>query len=204
MPKIRSWPALVPGVLMLLCGTTGAVASPAAPGSHPPPPAPGPRVQPVSAATCSGDQWPWGCVAECESGNRWNLNTGNGFYGGLQFRQSTWEAYGGLAHAKRADLATRRQQITVAEDVLRWHGWSAWPVCSKKYGLSGRAHTVQPRDTLTSVARRFTVPGGWKALYQANRKTVGANPDRIRPGMILTLPGLKPAPKAATPPLSRA
>ncbi|QGV81369.1 transglycosylase family protein [Streptomyces ficellus] len=201
MPKIRLWPAIVPAVLLLVSGATYAGAAPAVPGGHPPPPAPGPRVQPGpaagAAAGCADDQWPWGCVAECESGGRWNLNTGNGFYGGLQFKQSTWEAYGGLAHARRADLATRPQQIAVAEEVLRWHGWNAWPVCSKKHGLSGRAHTVQPRDTLTSVARRFKVPGGWKALYKANQKVVGADPDKIRPGMMLTLPGLKPAPKAA-------
>ncbi|MEV3993170.1 transglycosylase family protein [Streptomyces sp. NPDC049837] len=202
MPKIRLWPAVVPAVLLLVTGATNAVAAPAAPGSHPPPPAPGPRSEAVrGAAGCADDQWPWGCVAECESGGRWNLNTGNGYYGGLQFKQSTWETYGGLAHAPRADLASRRQQITVAEEVLRWQGWVAWPTCSKKYGLSGRAHTVRPKDTLTSVARRFKVPGGWKALYKANQKTVGADPDTIRPGTMLALPGLKPAPKgAAVPP----
>ncbi|TDF40730.1 LysM peptidoglycan-binding domain-containing protein [Streptomyces sp. WAC05374] len=203
MPKIRLWPALAPAVLLLVSGTTTAGAAPTAPGSHPPPPAPGPRGHVVRAAACAADQWPWGCLAECESSGRWNLNTGNGFYGGLQFKQSTWETYGGLTHAPRADLATRRQQITVAEEVLRWHGWSAWPTCSKRYGLSGRAHTVQPHDTLTAVARRFKVPGGWKALYQGNRKTVGTDPNTIRPGMLLSLPGLRPAPKAAALPPKR-
>ncbi|MFF8291632.1 transglycosylase family protein [Streptomyces sp. NPDC016309] len=193
---------MLPGVLLLVWGTTGAAAAvaPAAPGAHPPPPAPGPRARPVPTAGCAADQWPWGCVAECESGGRWHLNTGNGYYGGLQFKQSTWETYGGRAHARRADLATRRQQITVAEEVLRWQGWGAWPTCSKKYGLAGRAHTVQPGDTLTSVARRFKVPGGWNALYKANTKIVGADPNRIRPGMMLGLPGLRPAPRAAVPP----
>ncbi|GGU56028.1 LysM peptidoglycan-binding domain-containing protein [Streptomyces lavendofoliae] len=203
MPKIRLWPGALPAVLLLAWGTTAAVAAPAGPGSHPPPPASGPGARTASAPGCAGDQWPWGCVADCESSGRWNLNTGNGFYGGLQFKQSTWEAYGGLAHARRADLATRPQQIAVAEEVLRWHGWKAWPVCSKKYGLSGRAHTVQPDDTLSFVARRFKVPGGWKALYKANHKVVGSDPDRIRPGMMLTLPGLKPAPKAAAVPAPR-
>ncbi|MER7108980.1 transglycosylase family protein [Streptomyces sp. NPDC000229] len=197
MPKIRLWPAVLPAVLLSVAGTTSAGAAPDARGAHPPPPAPGPGAQPLPAAGCAGDQWPWGCVAECESGGRWNLNTGNGFYGGLQFKQSTWETYGGLTHARRADLATRAQQISVAQEVLRWHGWAAWPTCSKKYGLSGRAHTVQHHDTLTSVARRFKVPGGWKALYKANRKVVGADPNLIRPGKMLSLPGLKPAPKAA-------
>ncbi|ORT60131.1 transglycosylase family protein [Streptomyces sp. CB03238] len=181
MPKIRLWPAVAPAVLLMGWGTTSAVAAPAV---H-------------TAADCAGDQWPWGCVAECESGGRWNLDTGNGYYGGLQFKQSTWEAYGGLTYAPRADLATRKQQITVAEEVLRRHGWAAWPTCSKKYGLSGRAHTVQPGDMLISVAHRFKVPGGWKALYKANKKVIGADPNRIRPGMMLSLPGLKPAPKSA-------
>ncbi|OKJ97070.1 peptidoglycan-binding protein [Streptomyces sp. CB03234] len=181
MPKIRLWPAVAPAVLLLGWGTTSAVAAPAV---H-------------TAADCAGDQWPWGCVAECESGGRWDLDTGNGYYGGLQFKQSTWEAYGGLTYAPRADRATRKQQITVAEEVLRLHGWAAWPTCSKKYGLSGRVHTVQPGDMLISVARRFKVPGGWKALYKANEKVIGADPNRIRPGMMLSLPGLKPAPKSA-------
>ncbi|MGA5408776.1 transglycosylase family protein [Streptomyces lavendulocolor] len=197
MPKIRLWPGALPAVLLLAWGTTAAAAAPAPSGAHPPPPAPGPRAQPASAADCTRDQWPWGCVADCESGGRWNLNTGNGYYGGLQFKQSTWETYGGLARARRADLATRAQQIAVAEEVLRWHGWKAWPTCSKRHGLAGRAHTVQSGDTLTAVARRFKVPGGWKALHKANGKVVGADPDRIRPGMLLALPGLKPAPKAA-------
>ncbi|MEU6487260.1 transglycosylase family protein [Streptomyces sp. NPDC046887] len=186
MPKIRFWPVLVPAVLLLLAGPAPTALA-AAPGGHPPPPAPGPGAAPT-AADCRTDQWPWGCVADCESSGRWHINTGNGYYGGLQFRQSTWEAYGGLKYATRADLATKQEQITVAQEVLRWQGWSAWPTCSKQYGLSGRAHTVQPGDTLSALARRFKVPGGWKALYQANTKVIGADPDRIRPGTLLSLP----------------
>ncbi|MFF7182266.1 transglycosylase family protein [Streptomyces sp. NPDC008121] len=155
-----------------------------APGSGGPPASGAP---PASAASCAEDQWPWGCVAECESGGRWNTNTGNGFYGGLQFRQSTWVEFGGLRHAARADLATRQQQITVAEDVLRIQGWNAWPVCSRRYGLSGRAHVVQPGDTLSSIARRFGISGGWKALYEANRTLIGADPNRIVTGTMLKI-----------------
>ncbi|MDN3293466.1 transglycosylase family protein [Streptomyces ficellus] len=190
MPKIRFWPALLPAVVLLLTGTTGAEAHSARGVAYPPPPGPGPVSASYAAPACASDQWPWGCVAECESGGRWDLNTGNGFYGGLQFRQSTWEAYGGLKYARRADLATRKEQITVAQEVLRWQGWQAWPTCSKKYGLSGRAHTVQPGDTLTAVAKRFKVQGGWKALYKANKKVIGDDPHLIRPGMMLALPPL--------------
>ncbi|MEU4686628.1 transglycosylase family protein [Streptomyces xinghaiensis] len=78
----------------------------------------------------------WEKVARCESGGDWDINTGNGYYGGLQFSQSTWEAYGGTAHAPRADLATRAQQISVAEAVLAGQGPGAWPVCSRRAGLT--------------------------------------------------------------------
>ncbi|MFI8366656.1 transglycosylase family protein [Streptomyces sp. NPDC085466] len=157
-------------------GATGAV---------PPPPSPGPAG--VPAYPCAEDQWPWGCVAECESGGRWDVNTGNGYYGGLQFWQPTWIDYGGLKYARRADLATRQQQITVAEDVLRVQGWGAWPVCSKRYGLSGRVHTVQAGDTLAAVARRFAVKGGWQRLYEANKGVIGPDPNRLYAGMMLRI-----------------
>ncbi|MBM7166974.1 transglycosylase family protein [Streptomyces sp. G44] len=78
----------------------------------------------------------WNKVAACESGNNWGINTGNGYYGGLQFKQSTWEAYGGTAYASRADRATKDQQIAVAEKVLDAQGPGAWPVCSAKAGLT--------------------------------------------------------------------
>lgn len=136
---------------------------------------------------CAVDQWPWGCVAECESSGRWHINTGNGFYGGLQFWQPTWVEHGGQKYARRADLATRPQQIRIAEEVLRTQGWGAWPVCSKRYGLSGRVHTVQPGDSLGSIARRFAVKGGWQALYAANRSLIGADPNRIVVGTMLRI-----------------
>jgi murein DD-endopeptidase MepM/ murein hydrolase activator NlpD len=78
----------------------------------------------------------WNKVAACESTNNWSINTGNGFYGGLQFTQSTWEAYGGKRYAQRADLATKDQQIAVAERVLKGQGPRAWPVCSVQAGLT--------------------------------------------------------------------
>ncbi|MER5963200.1 transglycosylase family protein [Streptomyces sp. NPDC002057] len=141
----------------------------------------------VPSYPCAKDQWPWGCVAECESSGNWHINTGNGFYGGLQFWHPTWVEFGGQKYALRADLATRQQQITIAEEVLRAQGWGAWPVCSKRYGLSGRVHTVQSGDTLSSIARRFGTKGGWKALYAANRSLIGADPNRVVVGMMLRL-----------------
>lgn len=78
----------------------------------------------------------WDRLAQCEAGGNWNINTGNGYYGGLQFSQGTWEAHGGTQYAPRADLATREQQIAVAERVLATQGWGAWPGCSSSLGLS--------------------------------------------------------------------
>ncbi|QIJ61850.1 transglycosylase family protein [Streptomyces sp. JB150] len=166
----------------LLAGTLPAVAR-----TTPPPPVSSPQTARV-AHECAEDQWPWGCLAECESGGDWHINTGNGYYGGLQFWQPTWEAYGGLKYAARADLATRAQQIAVAQEVVAAQGWEAWPVCAKRYGLTGRAHTVKRGDTLSSIARTYRVAGGWQALYEANKATVGASPDRLEVGMMIALP----------------
>lgn len=78
----------------------------------------------------------WDAVAACESSGNWHINTGNGYYGGLQFTQSTWAAYGGTKYAARADLATKREQILTAEKVLKEQGPGAWPVCSRRAGLT--------------------------------------------------------------------
>ncbi|GAA2821934.1 hypothetical protein GCM10010505_53860 [Kitasatospora aburaviensis] len=78
----------------------------------------------------------WDKVAQCESSGNWSINTGNGFYGGLQFTNSTWAEFGGTAFAARADLATKDQQIAIAEKVLAVQGPGAWPVCSVQAGLT--------------------------------------------------------------------
>ncbi|WP_329342132.1 LysM peptidoglycan-binding domain-containing protein [Streptomyces sp. NBC_01352] len=81
----------------------------------------------------------WDRIAQCESGGNWHINTGNGYYGGLQFSASTWRGYGGTAYAPTADQATRSQQITVATKVQQAQGWGAWPTCSARAGASGSA-----------------------------------------------------------------
>jgi resuscitation-promoting factor RpfA len=86
-------------------------------------------ISPAAAHAATSSEW--NAVAQCESGGNWSINTGNGYYGGLQFSQSTWAAYGGTAYAPRADLATQGQQIAVAEKVLAGQGAGAWPVCGK-------------------------------------------------------------------------
>ena len=74
----------------------------------------------------------WDRLAQCESGGNWSINTGNGYYGGLQFLPSTWRAHGGTGMPHQA---SREEQIRVAKRVLQTQGWSAWPVCSRKLGL---------------------------------------------------------------------
>lgn len=77
----------------------------------------------------------WDQLAQCESTGNWAINTGNGFSGGLQFTDSTWAGFGGTAYAPRAHLATREQQIAVAQKVQAAQGWGAWPACTSKMGL---------------------------------------------------------------------
>ncbi len=77
----------------------------------------------------------WDVVAACESSGNWAINTGNGYQGGLQFAPSTWLGFGGGEFASAAHLATRDEQIAVAEKVLAGQGKGAWPVCGR--GLSG-------------------------------------------------------------------
>jgi uncharacterized protein YabE (DUF348 family) len=76
----------------------------------------------------------WDSLARCEAGGNWAINTGNGFYGGVQFDQNTWERNGGLRYAGRADLATREEQIAIAEVTRARQGWGAWPTCSGRIG----------------------------------------------------------------------
>ena len=77
----------------------------------------------------------WDSIAACESGGNWSINTGNGYSGGLQFAPSTWTAHGGGQYAPTANLATREQQIAIAEKVQASQGWGAWPACTAKLGL---------------------------------------------------------------------
>ena len=88
----------------------------------------------------------WDIVASCESSGNWAINTGNGYHGGLQFAPSTWRGYGGGEFASSAHLATREQQIAIAEKVLAGQGKGAWPTCGR--GLSGPT----PRDVSADTA----------------------------------------------------
>ena len=90
-------------------------------------------MAPTASAAPDSD---WDRLAQCEAGGNWHINTGNGFYGGLQFNQQTWQANGGGEFAATADQASREQQIVVAERVLASQGWGAWPACSASLGLN--------------------------------------------------------------------
>lgn len=272
-----------------------------------------------AGSASAADAATWDRVAECESGGLWSADFGNGLYGGLQFTQETWETYGGTAYAARADLASRSQQIAVAEKALAAQGLLTWATCAPIAGLTndgtapevdpgvaptptpipvpiltapvtptapvsptapvtptapaapgtpaapvesatpGRSvtptepveatpgsgkhrgdptqdetvnpdnsaetgrhaspadgstsdasgntdttgvpgaadstgtqgaegeYTVQPGDSLSEIAQQNALPGGWAALYDANRLTVGADPDLILPGQSLDL-----------------
>ncbi|RDI32173.1 transglycosylase family protein [Lentzea flaviverrucosa] len=150
----------------------------------------------------------WDRIAQCESGNNWSTNTGNGYYGGLQFSQSTWQANGGSGHAHQA---SREEQIRVAESVLRTQGIGAWGACGRRAAgtaqpvrqgqvPAGRKaasrvvplaapstsnpdgdYTVKSGDTLSSIAEELRVDGGWQALVAKNARFL-TNPDLITPG----------------------
>ncbi len=91
---------------------------------------PGTEVPPVSNLAT------WNALAQCEAGGNWAINTGNGYFGGVQFEQGTWERNGGLRYAARADLATKEEQIAIAEVTRARQGWGAWPTCSGRLGTS--------------------------------------------------------------------
>jgi hypothetical protein len=112
--------------------TAAAAAAPAAPAgpaaSDPPEPA-------APAASGAVDDATWDRLAQCESSGNWAINSGNGYYGGLQFDVPTWNAYGGAAFAARPDLATREQQISVANALYAKRGFQPWPACRITLGL---------------------------------------------------------------------
>jgi hypothetical protein len=96
----------------------------------PPPAAPAPR----RATTYAGDSV-WDDLARCESGGNWSINTGNGYYGGLQFSYGTWHDYGGGEFADYPHQASRAEQIIVAERLRAERGYAPWPACRAKLGL---------------------------------------------------------------------
>ncbi|WP_116506022.1 transglycosylase family protein [Micromonospora sp. B006] len=136
----------------------------------------------VGAATLFGPAAPasagvnWDAVARCESGGNWKINTGNGYYGGLQFSRATWNGYGGQKYAARADLASRSEQIAVAEKVLRGQGIGAWPVCGRKGGSASAAATRSERATPKKANPKKTTSKQTAPERAATRR---AAPERV-------------------------
>jgi resuscitation-promoting factor RpfA len=162
----------------------------------------------VAPAAFAASDSTWDRLAECESGGRWDVNTGNGYFGGLQFSPSTWRAFGGGEFAPSAHQASRAQQIVVAERTLAEQGWGAWPACSRRLGLTEGAtpreapapaqpvrltapvtngdYVVRAGDTLSRIAAAQGVEGGWQAIVAKN-PALAANPNLIVEGQRLTL-----------------
>ncbi|MFE3557567.1 transglycosylase family protein [Streptomyces sp. NPDC059193] len=115
---------------------------------------------PLLAATnaSAADTSTWDKVAECESGGAWSANFGSGQYGGLQFTQEQWSNAGGLDFAARADLASRSQQIAVAERVLASQGPQAWPLCAASAGLDGQGPAAEVDPGLPGGSQAGTAP----------------------------------------------
>jgi hypothetical protein len=93
---------------------------------------------PVVAVTAPADAATlrtWNRLAQCEAGGNWHINTGNGYYGGLQISAATWRGHGGTRFARIPSRATKAEQIRVGERIRRTQGWRAWPACSARLGL---------------------------------------------------------------------
>jgi LysM repeat protein len=116
----------------------------------------------ASASSASASAGVWDRIAACESGGNWQINTGNGYYGGLQFSASTWRGFGGGRFASRADLASKTEQITIARKVQASQGWGAWPVCSVRAGARGSNPNEGGSATL-SETRKSTAKSTAKA-----------------------------------------
>ncbi len=139
----------------------------------------------ASAATASE----WDTVAQCESGGNWSINTGNGYYGGLQFSASTWAAYGGTQYASSADQASKSQQIQVAEKVLASQGKGAWPVCGT--GLSGAAYSGGDSGASESTQGESQSQSGGSTTERSSEQRASRSSERPA--------AEKTAPKAAAP-----
>ncbi|MFG1933961.1 transglycosylase family protein [Mycobacterium sp. NPDC048908] len=102
----------------------------------------------VSTGMASADSVNWDAIAQCESGGNWATNTGNGAYGGLQFKQATWSSNGGVGNPA---TASRAEQIRVAENVLRTQGLKAWPKCGAR-GASPAVWTTPSTPSAPTTA----------------------------------------------------
>ena len=129
----------------------------------------------------------WDALAQCESGGNWSINTGNGFYGGLQFTQQSWN---GVGMSGSPATATRAQQIEAGERLLAIQGWGAWPACSAKLGLYGK----------TGAAPTYTEPTTTVAAQSQTQQTYTAPAAQAAPAA----PAAQAAPAAVEAPAAPA
>ncbi|MFF7198090.1 transglycosylase family protein [Streptomyces sp. NPDC008079] len=141
----------------------------------------------------------WDKVANCESSGNWQINTGNGYYGGLQFASSTWKSFGGTAYAPRADLATKNQQIAVAEKVLHSQGPGAWPVCSVRAGLTRTAATASHKVEVPAAKVRTASDQARRTPAKAPVRSETKSTAKARASSPAKAPAKKTAPKTAQP-----
>ena len=125
----------------------------------------------------------WDALAQCESGGNWSINTGNGFYGGLQFTQQSWN---GVGMSGSPATASRAQQIEAGERLLAIQGWGAWPACSAKLGLYGK----------TGAAPTYTEPTTTVAAQSQTQQTYTAPAAQVAPAA-QAAPAAVEAPAAA-------
>lgn len=125
----------------------------------------------------------WDALAQCESGGNWSINTGNGFYGGLQFTQQSWN---GVGMSGSPATASRAQQIEAGERLLAIQGWGAWPACSAKLGLYGK----------TGAAPTYTEPTTTVAAQSQTQQTYTAPAAQVAPAA-QAAPAVVEAPAAA-------
>ena len=126
----------------------------------------------------------WDALAQCESGGNWSINTGNGFYGGLQFTQQSWN---GVGMSGSPATASRAQQIEAGERLLAIQGWGAWPACSAKLGLYGK----------TGAAPTYTEPTTTVAAQSQTQQTYTAPAAQAAPAAAPAAPAAAPAAPAA-------
>jgi len=127
---------------------------------------------PLAFATAPAQADPnWDAIAQCESGGNWGTNTGNGYYGGLQFTQGTWQANGGSGSPANA---SRGEQIRVAQNVLHSQGIGAWPVCGARGGSSGHYSAPAPQHQNSSNSQRST--SNETSSYEAPQQAAPVRP----------------------------
>lgn len=146
----------------------------------------------ASAATASE----WDRVASCESGGNWAINTGNGYYGGLQFSSSTWAAYGGKSYAAQANQASKSQQIAIAEKVLKGQGKGAWPHCG--VGLSNSAYAGGAAEAPKKTEPKKTEPKKQEKKAEPKKETKRSEAPTTRSDRPAAAPKTE-APKTETP-----